>query len=202
MKILHSQQGMTLIEVIVVSAIYTVTLLALSGAIYSVYTYNAYSFAQASEVAEARRGVTALVRDIREMTYGDNGAYPLSVMEDHRIGFFSDIDRDESVEYVVYELASTTLTKNVYSAAGSPPVYDFVTPTETILVSEYVQNINQATTTFTYYDGSGQPATGTTLVSDIRYVDARIIVNIDPIRDPGEFMLRSSAALRNVKDNL
>jgi hypothetical protein len=31
---------------------------------------------------------------------------------------------------------------------------------------------------------------------------AKIIVNIDPVRDPGEFMLKSSAALRNLKPNL
>jgi hypothetical protein len=123
-------------------------------------------------------------------------------MEDHRIGFFSDIDRDDSVEYVEYEVSDTNLIKEVYSATGSPPVYDFVTPTETYSISTYVQNIAQGTTTFTYYDQSGQPATGGTLVSDIRYIDAKVIVNIDPIRDPGEFMLRSSAALRNVKDNL
>jgi hypothetical protein len=62
--------------------------------------------------------------------------------------------------------------------------------------------MNQATSTFYYYDNTGKLATPTSTVTDIVYVGSQIIVNIDPIRDPGQFMLRSAAALRNLKDNL
>lgn len=203
MKFMNLQRGMTFVEVIVVTAIATVISLAISSAISLLYEYNAYSFAQSAQVEEARRGITRMVRDIREMTYADNGGYPLLVMNEHTIGFFSDIDRDESVEYVEYVLASTTLEKFVYNATGTPPTYSTSTgPEEIFILSDYVQNINQGTTTFTYYDVSGNPAGATTTVADIRYVEAKVIVNVDPIRDPGEFMLRSSAALRNLKDNL
>jgi len=49
-----------------------------------------------------------------------------------------------------------------------------------------------------YYDAEGSLATATSTVTDIRYVGVSIIVNIDPVRDPGQYMLRSSAALRNL----
>jgi hypothetical protein len=65
-----------------------------------------------------------------------------------------------------------------------------------------VQNGLQATSTFFYYDVNGTAVTNSSNITDVRYVEAQIIVNIDPIRDPGQFMLRSSAALRNVKENL
>lgn len=202
MKFLNSQRGLTYVEMVIVVSIYTIMLLAVSNAISSFYKYNAYSFAQANQVAEARRGITRLVRDIREMTYGDDGAYPLLIMEEHRVGFYSDIDRDNSVEYVEFNLSSTTLEKNIYNATGSPPTYSTSTVAETHILSTYVQNLLQATSTFVYYDVNGNEATATSTVTDIRYVEVRLVVNVDPIRDPGEFMLRSSAALRNLKDNL
>ncbi len=202
MRFLNSQKGLTYIEMIIVVSLYTIILLAVGNSISSFYKYNAYSFAQSSQVAEARRGINRMVRDIREMTYGDEGSYPLLIMEEHKIGFYSDIDRDDSVEYVEFSVSSTTLEKNIYNATGSPPTYSTSTIAETHTLSTYVQNIPQATSTFVYYDVNGDEATATSTVTDIRYVEVRLIVNVDPIRDPGEFMLRSSSALRNLKDNL
>lgn len=194
------QRGLTLVETIVVVSIFAVLSIAVMESVASFYRYNAYTIAQSYQVQHARRGIELMVRDLREMTYADDGTFPLASMEEHRIAFYSDIDRDDSVEYVEYELASTTLEKRVYNATGTPPVYDTGAPDETIIVSAYVQNQGQGTPTFTYYEGSGLPASATSTVTDIAYVEAQIIVNIDPIRDPGEFMLRGSAALRNLTE--
>jgi prepilin-type N-terminal cleavage/methylation domain-containing protein len=196
-----NKNGFTLVEMIIVIAIYTLVMFALFTSVTSFYRYNAYAVAQSYQVNQARRGMEAFVRDVREMTYADDGTYPLARIESNLIGFYSDIDRDDSVEYVEYELSSTTLQERIYSATGTPPVYG-ATPEETRTLSEYVQNIGQGTSTFEYFDANGDQATASTTVTDIVYVVAKIIVNIDPVRDPGEFMLKSSAALRNLKPNL
>jgi prepilin-type N-terminal cleavage/methylation domain-containing protein len=197
----YYKKGFTLVEVVMTVAIFTLVSYALFTSIETFYTYNAYSIAQAHQVDQARRGMEILVRDIREMTFADNGAFPLTVMEPHRIAFFSDIDRDESVEYVEYTLASTTIEKKIFDAVGNPPVYA-TTSEATHILSRYVQNITRATSTFIYYDQEGNPANASTTVTDIAYVRVQIIVNIDENRDPGQFMLRSSAALRNLKEGL
>jgi type II secretory pathway pseudopilin PulG len=203
MRIRHgtTQAGFTLVETVMVIAIYTLVMFAILQSIGVFYRYNAYTLAQAQQVNQARRGMDILIRDIREMTFADDGTFPLALMEPHRIGFYSDIDRDNSVEYVEIELASTTLEKRVYNAVGNPPVYDAIAD-ETHLLSSYVQNLEQSTSTFFYFNSEGALATATTTVTDVVYVEAQIIVNIDPVRDPGEFMLRSSAALRNLKENI
>lgn len=139
---------------------------------------------------------------MREMTFGEDGTFPVVVKEPNLIGFYSDIDRDDSVEYVEFELASTTFYKYVYNATGSPPVYDFTTPDETNIISEYVQNSVNGTSTFFYYDTNNQPLDSSSLLTDVRYIRTQIIVNIDPLRSPGEFMLQSGVAPRNLKDNL
>ncbi len=196
-------QGMTLVEMIVVTALFSILMVAIGNTVSSLYRANAYTFAQAYEVSNARRGIEVFTRDVREMTFADDGTFPLARMEETVIGFYSDIDRDNSVEYVEYELSSTTVfEKRIYNATGSPPVYNMTTPDETYYLSEYVQNIAQGTSTFMYYDTYGALATASTNVTDIRYITLQLIVNIDPVRAPGQFMLRTSSALRNIMDNI
>lgn len=199
--VLH-KRGMTLVEVLVVSAIFTVVLQAITVGVIALYKSNAYALAQSYQVQYARQGISSMVRDIREMTYADDGTFPLARMEPNAIGFYSDIDRDKSVEYVEYELTDTTLVKRIYNATGTPVTYDTASPDTTLTISEYVQNIDQATSTFYYFDTYGDPATPATTVTDIRYIGVQLIVNVKPLLDPGEFMLRGSAALRNVMDNI
>ena len=195
------QRGFTLVEMIVTLGIFSLLMIALFDAIATFYRINAYTLAQAYEVNSARRGLELIVRDMREMSYSDDGTFPLASMGTSSIGFYSDIDRDKSVEYVNYVLSGTTLYKYVYNATGSPPVYGTTTPNETYVVSEYVRNNTQATSTFKYYMDGGLPAVSTSTVTDIRYIQTTMIINVDPGRTPGEFTLRSSTAPRNLKIN-
>jgi len=194
---------MTLLEVVIVLSIYMLLMGAVSTSVIYLYQANGYTIAQSYEIDHARRGLQSFIRDVREMTYADDGTFPIAVMEDHRFGFYSDVDRDDSVEYTEYVLATSTITKYVYAATGTPPVYNLVTPVSQETLSEYVQNIIQSLDTFRYYDADGVEVTGAgALLTDVRYIEARIIVNIDPNRSPGEFLLHTGVAPRNLKDNL
>jgi prepilin-type N-terminal cleavage/methylation domain-containing protein len=196
------QRGMTLVEMLVTIALLTIMMTMIFSAAYYFYSYNAYALAQTAEVDNARRSMSRLTRDIREMTYAEDGTFPIVVKEDHLLGFYSDIDYDNSVEYVEYELATTTFYKRTYNATGNPPTYNLTSPDEEIIVSEYVQNNLEATSTFSYFDTLGNQLDGADLLTDVRYVRVQIIVNVNPIQAPGEFLLRTSIAPRNLKDNL
>ena len=200
MKYLRTQTGMTFVEMIVVLAIFALLSMVIMNTVASFYRYNAYTIAQSYQVTQARRGVDTMVRDIREMTFADDGAFPLVARATNTIMFYSDIDDDQSVELVEFSLASTSLYKYIYDAVGSPPSYSTSSPDETLLISEYVNNISESYDTFTYYDTNGTVATSGASIADIRFIDVGVIINIDPIRDPGEFLLRSSASLRNLKE--
>ena len=195
-------KGMTLIEMLVVIGIYTVLMGAIFSSVQALYKYNAYSLAQANEVDNARRAMGKLTKDLREMTSAEDGTFPLVVKGPHRIGFYSDIDSDDSVEYIEYELVATNFYKRIHNAVGWPPTYNFTTPDKVIIVSDFVQNNLQSTSTFMYYDTNGVLLPAGALLTQVRYIRSQIIVNIDPLRSPGEFMLRSSIAPRNLKDNL
>ncbi|MCA9359881.1 hypothetical protein KC850_02485 [Candidatus Kaiserbacteria bacterium] len=198
----QSKAGMTLVELVVIIGIYTVLLLVITGSIAELYRLNAYTIAQAGEIDNARRGMTEWNRDAKEMTTAEDGNYPVKVIDEHRFGYYSDTDQDDAVEYVEYVLATTTLTKYTYNPSGSPAVYDLTSPDTEKILSLYVQNINQGTSTFFYFDNAGTQLSSTSPIIDVKYIKAQLIVNIDPVRSPGEFMLRSSLAPRNLKDNL
>ena len=189
-------------ETIIAIGIYTVLMLAVFSSITSLYRYNAYSIEQSGEVDNARRGITEWNRDAKEMTTAEDGTWPIAVIEPHRLGYYSDTDSDDSVEYIEYTLSGTTLTKNTYNPTGSPAVYNLLVPDTVETLSEYVQNSNQATSTFFYFDNAGNTLSSASPIIEVRYIQMQIIVNIDPDRNPGEFMLRSSLAPRNLKDNL
>jgi prepilin-type N-terminal cleavage/methylation domain-containing protein len=195
--------GMTLLETLMVISIFTVMSLAITTGITEFYKLNAYTIEQSDEVENARRGILRWAHDVRELTGGEDGSYPIAVMQDHRFGYFSDTDLDNSVEYIEYILATTTLRKYIYNATGTPISYNYSSPDKIETLSLYVQNINQGTSTFMYFDNNGNRlGTTTPAVLDVRYIQAQLIVNIDQNRFPGEFMLRSSIAPRNLKDNL
>jgi type II secretory pathway pseudopilin PulG len=194
--------GMTLVEAVIVVGIYTVLSLALLGSIAEFYRFNAYTVEQSDEIENARRGMTQWNRDVKELTTAENGSYPIVLIDENHFGYYSDTDLDNSVEYVEYILATTTLRKFTYNATGTPAVYNLTTPDAEQILSLYVQNINQNIPMFTYFDTNGTQLASTSPVIDVRYIQAQFIINIDQERSPGEFMLRSSVAPRNLKDNL
>jgi type II secretory pathway pseudopilin PulG len=201
-KYIKPQSGMTLVEAVVVVGLYTLLSAVIMGVITDFYKFNSYTLEQVDEIENARRGMTQWNRDAKEMTTGEDGSFPIAVIDQHRFGYYSDTDQDNMVEYVEYVLASTTLNKYSYNPVGSPATYNLTTPDSVQTLSFYVQNISQGTSTFMYFDNAGNKLSSTSPIINVRYIQAQMIVNIDQGRSPGEFMLRSSIAPRNLKDNL
>jgi len=195
------QSGMTLVEMLMAIGVFAILMLAVFGAVSSLYSTNSYAIEQGAEVDNARRGVDQWNKDAKEMTTAEDGTWPLVVIEPYRLGYYSDTDQDDSVEYVEYILIDTTLYKYTYEPDMSGG-YDLTVPDKTETLSKFVQNNLQARPTFKYFDATGTELTVSSPIIQVRYLQMELIVNIDPNRNPGEFMLRSSLAPRNLKDNL
>lgn len=202
--IISRQHGLTLIETVVVIALYTL----LSGVIFTIiqnlYQNNAYALAQSNEVDNGRRAIMRWARDAREMTFAENGFFPILIADPSHLAFFSDTDNNGEAELVAYELvSSTTLERRTHHPTGFPATYDLTTPDTIEILSEFVQNVTFGTSTFFYYDNMGSVIpNGTAQVTDIAYIEAQFIVNVDPVQNPGEFILRNSVTPRNLKTNL
>jgi len=194
--------GFTLVEVLVVIAINTILLLAIGLIVQSFYSNNSYTFAQTNEVDEARRGVQAWVRDFREATTAEDGTFPVGVAESDRLVFYSDVAGDRAIELVEFVRVGTTLEKRIYYPIGFPPSYG-TTPDEVKTLSVAVRNASSSLPVFTYYDNSGSVIADTAArTSDIRYVEIKLDINVDPNKTAEGVLLESSVAPRNLKDNL
>lgn len=189
------RQGLTIVEMLVSIAIFIVVMITISGLVIYFYRGNSYVIQQSFAVNSARKGVEFAVRQIREATYSDTGAYPVINVQAQSFSFYSDIDKDNNVEKVRYFLEGTDFKKGEIEASGDPPVYHDVDEA-IIVISDNVRNGLE--NVFTYYNASSTEVVYFDDLSEIKLVTVRLIVNVDPFRAPGEFTLMSSAQLRNL----
>jgi len=192
--------GFTLIETVAVIGITALVFAAVSWAIVSFYRANSYIIHQAYAVGSARKGTEVMTREIREATYSDTGGYPVVSADTSEFVFYSDVDRDNSIERVRYFLDGTDFKRGEIKASGDPLVYNAANEKISVL-SEYVRNTGSQPI-FTYYDSSGNEVSDLSNVADITLVKTRLVVNVIEGRAPEEFTLRSTAQIRNLKTNL
>jgi len=192
------QYGFTLIEVLVFLFVFIIIITAIVSALTYVYRGQRYAFEQSDATRSARIGINESVRDLREASYADNGAYPIVAMATSSITFYSDSDKDNKIERIRYFISGTYLKRGVIESSGDPPTYN--SSNETVsTVSDYVRNNAIGVPMFTYYDKAGTLMSNYSDVSNLAFVVIRIVVNLYPNRAPYDFELRSSAALRNIK---
>ncbi|HEY4519789.1 MAG TPA: type II secretion system protein [Candidatus Paceibacterota bacterium] len=191
-------RGITIIETMVSIAIFISAILAVVLTIQYFYKTNTYAVEQAGAVTSADRGVTRLVRAIREAAYSANGAYPVVSLAAHEFTFYADIDGDNRAERMRYFVEENSLKRGV-----TPPSLDLLNPyagaEQISTISDNVRNIEQSVNTFSYYDQNGTEITNYSTVTGVRFVSVTIIVNVDPNKLPNQLILHSSAALRNLR---
>ncbi len=188
-------RGFTLIETVVTISIFTIVMTAMMFAIQYFYRTNAYVFEQTMAVENARTGVIDAMRDLREATYGVDGAYPIFSADSTDITFYADIKGDGVIDKVHYYLSGTTLYRGVIVPAGDPLSYSGQ-PEIIYTIATYVR-----TTTvpiFRYYDSKGNQLTAPVDIADVASVNTTITVNLNPLRAPDNFTLSAGATLRNL----
>lgn len=191
-------RGLTFIEMLITVAVFAILMIAIVESVRFFYRANTSSLEQSFQIDSARRGVEFMVRDIREARNGDDGSHPIANMGSTTLTFYSDTDSDASVERIRYDIVDTVLYRNVTDSSGTPPTYTGAGATST--VSDFVRNIEEIVPAFRYYDTNGVEITDYTRIGDVRTVTVNVIVNILPIRAPEEFTLRSSATIRNLRN--
>ncbi len=190
-------RGITFIEMLVTIAVSGLIMVAIVDSVLFFYRANTSTLEQGYQVEEARRGTERFVKDVREATYADNGAYPLSTMASSSITFYSDTDVDGAIEKITYTLLGTRLYRNVTDPAGSPPAYTGGGVTTT--VSRYVRNFDEGTSLFRYYNASSTEVTDTQYINTIISVTIHLVVDIVEKHTPGKFTLTESATMRNLR---
>ena len=191
---------MTFVEMLVTIAILSIMSVALAKIFTDFYKTNDFALEQSEAVDSARSGVSSAMQDLREATYGDDGSYPVLSAATSSITFFSNIDKDTSIEKVRYYLSGGTLYRGITNATSTPPTYAGQSETSSIIAA-YVQNASTspATSVFTYFDSSGNQLSAPFDISDIASVRTSVLIDVDTNRSPATFTLSESATLRNLR---
>lgn len=186
-------------------AIFALAMALLISFVIYVYRAYGYNFEQIAAINEARKGIETMVKEIREARYGEDGSYPLKEAGNLQLIFYSDIDKDASIERVRYFLDGINFKKGVVEPSGNPPQY--------ILSSEVVDTLsayvrNGATPIFIYYNGDwpvdviNNPLSTLTRLTETKLMHVYLKINVDPNRPPDNFELESDVQIRNLKTNL
>ncbi|KKT17469.1 MAG: hypothetical protein A2654_01400 [Candidatus Nealsonbacteria bacterium RIFCSPHIGHO2_01_FULL_43_31] len=192
------KQAFTLIEVMVTVAIFTLITGVIAAFILTGYKIHGYTFQQSIAIDEARRGIEAMVKEIRESQPGEDGSYIIDKAEDYQFSFYSDIDKNEVIERVRYFIDGTNLKKGITYPSGFPVQYLSATEKITTL-SQYVRNQPPI---FHYFDGDNVELPSPARLKDTKLMKVRLIINVNPDRPPQDFELESAVQLRNLKTNL
>lgn len=191
------EHGLTLLETLVWVAITSMIMLAIVNSVQYFYRTNTYAVEQSAAVTSAQRGIDSMIQTMREAAYSSNGAWPIIAMASTSFAFYADVDEDPFIEQIRYFLSGNSLIRGVIDPSGDPPVY--TNPETTSVVSDDVRNVEQGITMFQYYDLNGNLMIDLTRIAEARFVQATVVVNVNPFRQPNQFTLRSTAAFRNLK---
>lgn len=192
----RSISGFTLIETMVVVAIVVTSGVALMGAIQYFYRSNAYILEQTAALESARRGHAFTLQNLREATYGDDGAYLVTAAATSSATFHADIDKDGGVERVRFYVQNRTLYRGITNSTGNPATYAGQPET----VETVARDIRNATSTpiFMYYNASGTALPYPIDLSEVVSVGVHFEIDLNPARAPNLFTLAGTATLRNI----
>lgn len=191
-------KAFTLVETLVVVGLLAAIGSALSGMIVYFYRSNAYVLEQSAALDSAKRGLEISFENIREASYGEDGAYPLASAATSSVTFFSEVDADGSIEKVRVYLLGTGLYRGVTNPTGNPPTYTGQ-PETTYTIATSVRNAT-STPIFRYFDADGVELTGTIDVAAVASVQTRLDVDLNPLRAPNIMTLERTTTLRNLRD--
>lgn len=117
---LNKSKSFTLIEVLVVIAVFGLIMIAISTFVVTLYKSQDYTMKQSIAIREARKGLEMIINDLREMRDGESGwSYAIERASGNEIVFYSDIDNDGIAERVRYALGTIKSDNSLTSQCSS-----------------------------------------------------------------------------------
>lgn len=200
-----SKKGFTLIETIVAIFAFAIIVLGMISLFSQVFIGSQKQGGILADADTARKTAFGIINELRNAQIGQNGAYALETADNQQIVYYSNADRDSSIERVRYYLQNQNLYRGVveYNGSGYP------TTTE---ISRIVQRnvANSSTTPLFYYYGGEYVGSSTqtsltqpVTITSVKYVRLNLqIFNKAGITNNNFYTITAGGAIRNLKTNL
>lgn len=200
-----ASSGFTLIETVMTIFIFTIIMLGTSLMLKNLLVSNQQQMLIMNDVNQARTVANSFVKELRNATYGVNGAYPINQATNTQLIFFSTaIQNNGTISKIRYYVLNNTLYKGVTNPSGNP--LDYNGGTEVI-----TPQINQvslgADPLFYYYDGnyngSGNPLANPVNLNQIKFIKINLMVLKElSATSSTTYTVSAGASIRNLKTNL
>ncbi len=189
-----NNKGFSLIEITVVISIILISIYITTDFISMGFKTARFADEQDTAVKTARNSMETIIKEIRGANISEQGDYPLLLIDDEEIIFFSDIDNDDEFEKIRYYIDNTQLKKTVTEPG---PAYDYSSAPINTVSANYLNN--DADPVFVYYDDS---YIETDVINRVRLIKVNLKINVTPSIAPNDVYVSSDVNLRNLKDNL
>jgi hypothetical protein len=188
---LKDEQGISMVELVVVAAMIVVVLGAVLG-VWDVLLNNyLYQSDHVRAQDTARSGMIIMVKDIREA----EKPFVAVDVSGNSLVFKADRNNDGTAEAIWYYLDS--VNRRVVKAVNSNGSTDFTTTPRTTAI-EYVANNPTSQPLFIFYGNDlSTPLGGSVTVSNIRVVKIQLFIDTNTARPPKAVELSSNVQLRN-----
>ncbi|MEI8174445.1 MAG: prepilin-type N-terminal cleavage/methylation domain-containing protein [bacterium] len=205
MKTNYTQSGFTLVETLITIFIFSIIMMGTSLMLKDILVNAKQQYGVIDSIDQARRIANSFVNEIRNVTYGANGSYPLNVTSDTEIIFFSTTQKnDGTISRIRYYILNNILYKGITLPAGSPPSYVGQPETITTLITKMSLSANPL---FYYYNGD-YGGTGNSLVQPVNKNQIKFVkINLTVLKQltatsNTTFTVSAGASMRNLKNNL
>ena len=112
------ESGFTLIELIIAIAILVIITVAINLFFINLYKEQASDIARIKRIDIAGKTIETMSSEIRKMNRAENGSFPLEVVQEQELVFYSDVDNDGLTERVEYSLNGTILERKLVEPGG------------------------------------------------------------------------------------
>lgn len=145
----EDKYGFTLIEIVV--AVFVATILSMAVTVFSRGIFKNSSILQSSltNQTDIRKTFKAFTSEVRSISPGWDGSYPVAIASSTTFVFYTNIDDDKYTEKIRYFLSGTSLKKGIIEFNIASGRYD------TVEIEQFVikdLNVASGTRIFTYFD--------------------------------------------------
>lgn len=199
------KKGFTLVETIVVVAIFSMLALGVNAIFTHIFSSSRNRLASMDVIDQARLATTNFTNEIRVASVGVDGSFPIVTADRREIIFYSNYNQENGlISKILYYTASSTLYKSTIVPTGSPLSYNSANEKIKTVQTDLASTTERI---FYYYDGDfdgkSAPLSEPVNVNDIKFVKINLNI-LKKTTDTGTSSFNTSAgsSIRNLKDNL
>ncbi len=197
-------RGFTLVEVFITIGVFLLIMGAVAAFESNVFIHQRSISGSFRTAQDAQILLKTMLKELRGMEPGANGAYALVSAATSSVSFFADPGNDGTTEEITYFLATSTLYRGVIQPSGSPATYNPANQVNSPIVTN-VRN-SPSTPLFQYFDtnynGTSSPLSMPVTVTAVRLIKINLTLDVDINRSPQPVTYSAQANLRNLKTNL